>query len=189
MKSHPVGSNGQNHIIVPTPVKFLPKIEFQKAQKSIDTKENSISKKCFTQSAANMIERKKQALALKNEGNAAIKRQEFEKAEKYYSEALELNSASRPIWTNRAACRNIMGKHQEAIYDCEHALSIDPKCSRSITQKGNALLGLEKFAEAKQCYESLRSLNNNSLANDLLKKLQDIQEMITAVFESLKHMR
>ena len=189
MKSHPVGSNGQNHIIVPTPVKFLPEIKFRKAQKSIDSTKNLIPFNSFTQSASNLIEQKKQALAVKNEGNAAVQRQDFEMAEKYYTEALELNSASRPIWTNRAACRNIIGKHQEAIYDCEHALSIDPKCSRSITQKGNALLGLEKFAEAKQCYESLRSLNNNSLASDLLKKLQDIQEMITAAFESLKHMR
>ena len=33
--SHPVGSNGQNHILAQTPFKFLPVEEFEKRQKSI----------------------------------------------------------------------------------------------------------------------------------------------------------
>ena len=42
---------------------------------------------------------------------------------------------------------------------------------KSITQKGNALLGLSRFDEAKECYESLRYLNERQLADSLLKKL------------------
>ena len=34
--SHPVGSNGRNNIIAPTPLKFLPVKEFEKRQKSIN---------------------------------------------------------------------------------------------------------------------------------------------------------
>ena len=34
-KSHPVGTNGQNHILAHTPLKFLPIEEFEKRQKSI----------------------------------------------------------------------------------------------------------------------------------------------------------
>ena len=37
--SHPVGSNGQNYILAPTPLKFLPVVEFEKRQKSIQTKQ------------------------------------------------------------------------------------------------------------------------------------------------------
>ena len=44
---------------------------------------------------------------------------------------------------------------------------------KSITQKGNALLGLSRFDEAKACYESLRYLNERQLAESLLKKLHD----------------
>ena len=35
---------------------------------------------------------------------------------------------------------------------------------------------LERFDEAKDCYESLRSLEENKSADSLLKKLHDIQE-------------
>ena len=70
-----------------------------------------------------------------------------------------------------------MKKYEEAISDCETALSIDSKCIRSITQKGNALLGLSRFDEAKDCYKSLRSLGEEKSADKLLKKLQDTQEV------------
>ena len=63
-----------------------------------------------------------------------------------------------------------------AISDCDSALSIDQKCSKSITQKENAFLGLEHFDEAKECAELLRSLGENALADNLLKKLHEIQE-------------
>ena len=74
-----------------------------------------------------------------------------------------------------------MKKYQEAISDCDSALSIDPenfgpKCTKSITEKGHALLGLERFDEAKECYESLRSLGEDASVENLLKKLRDIQE-------------
>ena len=69
-----------------------------------------------------------------------------------------------------------MKKHEEAISDCDSALSIDPKCTKTITQKGNALLSLGRFDEAKECYESLRSLGEDTSVDSLLKKLNDIQE-------------
>ena len=47
---------------------------------------------------------------------------------------------------------------------------------KSITQKGNAHLGLGQFDEAKECYESLRKLGENSAADKYLKKLQEAKE-------------
>ena len=47
---------------------------------------------------------------------------------------------------------------------------------KSITQKGNAHLGLSQFDEAKECYESLRTLADNSVADQYLKKLNEAQE-------------
>ena len=37
INSHPVGINGRNNIIVPTPMEFLPIVEFEKHQKSINS--------------------------------------------------------------------------------------------------------------------------------------------------------
>ena len=44
------------------------------------------------------------------------------------------------------------------------------------TQKGKAHLGLGQFDEAKECYESLRPLGENSIADHYLKKLHEAQE-------------
>ena len=78
-----------------------------------------------------MIENKKKALRLKEWGNDAFKKKNYEIAEQFYSKALEKNLDSRPLWTNRAKCRNTMKKHEDALTDCKAALSIDPKCTQA----------------------------------------------------------
>ena len=113
---------------------------------------------------------------LKEKGNAAFQKKKYDDAEKCYTEAIQLNMGSRPLWTNRAKCRNVMKKYDEAISDCESALSITSKCSKTIEQKGNAFLGLGRFDEARTCFESLRSIGENALADTRLKKLESIQE-------------
>ena len=146
-----------------------------------------------------MIANKKKALKLKEKGNDAFKRKKYEVAEKFYSESLQLNLDSRPVWTNRAICRNTMKKHEDALADCLSALSIDPKNTKNgnqikakfwlklrhfenliktITQKGNAHLKLGQFDEAKECYESLRKLGEISSADLYLKKLAEAQEKV-----------
>ena len=71
---------------------------------------------------------------MKEKGNDAFKEKKYEDAEKFYSEALELNLDSRPIWTNRAVCRNTMKQHEDALADCVSALSIDSKKTKKGTQ-------------------------------------------------------
>ena len=71
------------------------------------------------------------AFKLKQKGNDAFKEKKYEVAEKFYSEALQLNPDLRPLWTNRAICRNIMKKHEDALADCLSALSIDSKCKKT----------------------------------------------------------
>ena len=125
--------------------------------------------------------------ALKEKGNLKFKRKSFVEAEKIYSEAIELNKGSRPLWTNRAICRNSMKNHKEAISDCESALSLNPKCTKSLVQKGNALIGLGLFDEAKICYESLRPLGEGALADSYLKKVHDAQERAEIFRQKLEH--
>ena len=171
--------NGQNHIVAITPLKFLPIKEFEKKQKSFDTNDILALDDLMMAKASAVINSKNIAKQLKEIGNKVFGEKKYAEAEKYYSKAIELNIGSRPLWTNRAACRNTMKKFEEAISDCDTALSIVPKCTRTITVKGKALSGLSRFDEARECYESLRSLGENSLAEDLLKKLDDLQEWVT----------
>ena len=176
LESHPVGIDGQNHIIAVTPLKFLPPEEFQKRQKSIDTDRKLAIMASIPKKATEVIEKKIKARGLKEKGNIAFAKKKFEDAERFYSEAIQLNIGYRPFWTNRAKCRNVMKKYEDAIYDCDSALSIEPKCTKSITEKGNALLGLKRFDEAIECYESLRVLGEDASAEKFLKKLHEVQE-------------
>ena len=70
-------------------------------------------------------------MKLKQKGNDAFQKKKYEVAEKFYSDALQLNPDSRPFWTNRAICRNTMKKHDDALADCMSALSIDSKCTKT----------------------------------------------------------
>ena len=167
--------NGQNHITVVTPLKFLPIKDFEKQQKSIDSKTSPMKSMMAVET---IIAKKIKAKELKEIGNKAFNKKKYDEAEKFYSEAIKLNMGSRPLWTNRATCRNVMKKHGEAISDCDSALSINPKCTKTITEKGKALLGLGRFDDARRCYESLRSLDGNIAIDNLLKKVDDIQERI-----------
>ena len=45
-----------------------------------------------------------------------------------------------------------------------------------MTQKGNALMGLGQFDDAKKCYESLRTFGKKSTADCYLKNLGEAQE-------------
>ena len=159
-----------------TPLKFLPPEDFQKRQKSIDSDKKLAIMASIPKIATQIIDKKIKAKDLKEKGNVAFMKKKFDVAERCCSEAIKLNIGYRPFWTNRAKCRNVIKKYQDAISDCDSALSINPKCTQSITQKGNALLGLERFDEAKECYELLRPLGEDASVDNLLKKLHDVQE-------------
>ena len=161
--------NGQNHIIACTPLKFLLIEEFEKRQKSIKARNLALTdiNNRKQQSDANKI----QAKALKEQGNQLFKNKKYAEAEDCYSEALKIHPGCRILWTNRAICRNTMGKYNEAISDCNSALTIDPKCSKSIVHKGNAYLNSGNNDQARICFESLRTLGEENLAETYLKKL------------------
>ena len=115
---------------------------------------------------------------LKEMANHSFSQRKFDDAEELYSRAIELNKGLRLLWTNRAACRNTMKKYNEAISDCDVALSIDPKSIRTIIQKGNSLLALNRFDEAQECYELLRALGETQSATFYMKKVHDIKDRI-----------
>ena len=152
-------------------MKFLPAKDFEKRQKSINQAEKLSLRDSMRRIIPKIIDKKTKAKELKEKGNAAFQKKKFREAEKCYSEAIQLHIGSRPLWTNRAICRNRMENFDNALTDCDTALKIDPKCTKSITQKGNALFGLGRFDEAKKCYELLYTLGESSLAKSYLKKL------------------
>ena len=80
-QSHPVGINGQNHIIAPTPMKFLPPEVFKKRQKSIDSNRKQAIMDSIPKITKEVIENKIKARELKEKGNVAFTKKQYEEAE------------------------------------------------------------------------------------------------------------
>ena len=80
-QSHPVGINGQNHIIAPTPMKFLPPEEFKKRQKSIDSNKRKAIMDSIPKVTHKVIQKKIEARELKEKGNVAFAKKKYEEAE------------------------------------------------------------------------------------------------------------
>ena len=78
-----------------------------------------------------ILANRKRAKDLKESGKQLFKWNRFAKAAEFYSSAILLNTGDKQLWTNRAICRNRLKKYEEAISDCESALSIDPNCTKS----------------------------------------------------------
>ena len=151
------------------PLKLLPIEEFEKRQKSIKMQYFALTEN-HIQLKQRSDEMKIKARTLKEGGNQLFRNGRYVEAEKCYSEALKIHPGCRILWTNRAICRNTMGKFAEALSDCNSALTIDPKCSKSIVQKGNAFFKSGQIDQARECYESLRMIDENDLADTYLKK-------------------
>jgi len=91
IQSHPIGLNGQNHIVALTPMKFLPIEEFEKRQKSIDPSKTLALMSSMTKITSTVIENKKKAKILKELGNTALKKKKYDEAEQWYSQAIDKN--------------------------------------------------------------------------------------------------
>lgn len=61
---------------------------------------------------------------LKSKGNAALQNNNNEEAIKYYSEAIQLDSANHILFSNRSAAFAKAGKYREALVDAEKTISL-----------------------------------------------------------------
>ena len=75
-------------------MKFLPAKDFEKRQKSINQAQKFALRDSMSKIISKTIEKKTKAKELKEIGNAAFQKKNFKKAEKCYSEAIELNIGS-----------------------------------------------------------------------------------------------
>lgn len=131
---------------------------------------------------------KEAAYKEKEEGNAAYKRKEFEKAIEHYNRALELYNEDISFLTNRAAVKYEQGDFQGCIADCDEAvnrgreLRTDYKLiARAMTRKGNALVKTGDLEAAIEVYN--RSLTEHRNA-DTLKRLQEAEKALKEANEA-----
>ncbi|XP_069080467.1 tetratricopeptide repeat protein 12 isoform X1 [Pleurodeles waltl] len=133
------------------------------------------------QDARERAERRKEnevlANALKDMGNEAFAKGDYETAVQRYTEGLDRLKDMVVLYTNRAQAHNKLEKYKEAITDCEWALRCNEKCVKAYVHKGKANLGLKDYGEARKCYQKILEIDNKheKLVKDYLNEV-DFQE-------------
>ena len=91
-------------------------------------------------------------LALKNAGNEAFKRGEWEDAAKFYSRSLEA-SPTAVAYANRAMARIKMEQWAQAEQDCTDAIALDDTYIKAWSRRGSCRRALGRHREAAEDFE------------------------------------
>ncbi|XVE66560.1 hypothetical protein DITRI_Ditri08aG0088200 [Diplodiscus trichospermus] len=112
---------------------------------------------------------------LKEKGNAAFKGKQWNKAVKYYSEAIKLNGTNATYYNNRAAAYLELGCFQQAEEDCSKAISLDKKNVKAYLRRGTARESLLCYKEALEDFKHAVVLEpQNKVANLAEKRLRKL---------------
>lgn len=84
---------------------------------------------------------KKEAEALKLEGNQAMAKKDYNEAVEKYSQAIALDGSNAVYLSNRAAAYSSLRKHDLALADAKQAIELDPHYAKAYSR-----LGLAKYA-------------------------------------------
>lgn len=90
---------------------------------------------------------------LKEKGNEALQKGDFNAAIKHYAEAIELDCENHVLFSNRSAAYCKAGKYEAALRDAEMCIRLKPDWAKGYSRKGAALEFLSQLRKAKQCYE------------------------------------
>ncbi|XP_029064794.1 tetratricopeptide repeat protein 12 isoform X6 [Monodon monoceros] len=104
-------------------------------------------------------ENKVLADALKEKGNEAFVKGDYETAILCYSEGLEKLKDMKVLYTNRAQAYIKLGDYQKALVDCDWALKCDEKCTKAYFHMGKAHLALKNYSVSRECYQKILEIN------------------------------
>nr|XP_045362754.1 tetratricopeptide repeat protein 12 isoform X2 [Camelus bactrianus] len=104
-------------------------------------------------------ENKVLADALKEKGNEAFIRGDYETAILCYSEGLEKLKDMKVLYTNRAQAYIKLGDYRKALVDCDWALKCDEKCTKAYFHMGKAHLALKNYSVSRECYQKILEIN------------------------------
>lgn len=100
---------------------------------------------------------------MKEEGNSDYKAGRWQAAFDKYSSALEVDPTNRgtnaKLLQNRALCRLRLKQYNEAVADCDKAVSLDPQYMKARKTKANALGQAERWEDAVREWKSLQEMD------------------------------
>ncbi|ETS76119.1 hypothetical protein PFICI_11506 [Pestalotiopsis fici W106-1] len=112
---------------------------------------------------------------MKEEGNTDYKAGRWQAAFDKYSQALEIDPANRgtnsKLFQNRALCRLKLKQYDDAIADCEKAISLDPSYMKARKTKANALGQAERWEAAVQEWKAIQEMDpeDRTIAKEIRK--------------------
>ncbi|KAL3289412.1 hypothetical protein HHI36_022837 [Cryptolaemus montrouzieri] len=114
-------------------------------------------------------QQKLEAEKFKNEGNSAIKNDQYNEALYFYTKAIDINPFNAVYYCNRAAVYSKLEKHLEAIKDCKEAIKLDPTYGKAYSRLGIAYSNLNMFEDARTAYKTALKYdpNNTMYENNL----------------------
>lgn len=84
-------------------------------------------------------------LGLFEKGNQQLKEQNYQLAERYYSEGIKLDSSFAAIFNNRGIALFNLHRYEEAVEDYNRAIKIEPDSSNAYFNRANAWFELKKY--------------------------------------------
>ncbi|XP_032977269.1 tetratricopeptide repeat protein 12 isoform X4 [Rhinolophus ferrumequinum] len=97
--------------------------------------------------------------ALKEKGNEAFVRGDYETAILCYSDGLEKLKDMKVLYTNRAQAYMKLGDYEKALVDCDWALRCDEKCIKAYFHMGKAHLALKNYSVSRESFQKILEIN------------------------------
>ncbi|KAI8445388.1 small glutamine-rich tetratricopeptide repeat-containing protein A [Phakopsora pachyrhizi] len=110
---------------------------------------------------------RKEADALKSDGNLLLSQKKFSEAIEKYTKAIQLDPTNPVYYSNRAAAQSQLGAHDEAIEDALKALEVDPGFIKAYSRLGHGYFCSGKYEKAVEAYEKGLQLEPE---NDTIRK-------------------
>jgi small glutamine-rich tetratricopeptide repeat-containing protein alpha len=112
---------------------------------------------------------KKEAEALKSQGNAAMAKKDYPAAIDLYSKALHIVPGNPIFLSNRAAAHSASKDHESAKADAEAAVDADPKYTKAWSRLGLARFALGDAKGSMEAYQKGIEYEGNG-GSDAMKK-------------------
>mmetsp|Transcript_4066 Transcript_4066/g.6366 ORF Transcript_4066/g.6366 Transcript_4066/m.6366 type:complete len:263 (+) Transcript_4066:64-852(+) len=119
------------------------------------------------------MSQRKSADELKQLGNEAFSRKDFDEAISLYSEAIKINPKNHVLFSNRSAC--YVGKKEwtAASEDAKTCIKIDPTFIKGYYRLANAQIEMEEFDLAHSTIKQGLNVEQNNV--QLLRQLQAVK--------------
>ena len=122
---------------------------------------------------------------MKAMGTAAFKEGRFEAAVQHFTAAIELNSQSHVLFSNRSGALAALGRYEEALDDAERVIALSHMWPKGYSRRGAALYGLGRYQEALHAFEAGLAIEPSSAqmaqaANDVRGKLASSGHLLNA---------